>query len=80
MKVVCLWIGWPMSHAKYAAPIEIPSEDRHRFLLFLEAHNLTIRDFLSVIKGEKIPRYLIDKKDFVLASFSGPLYHFEKTR
>jgi len=59
MKVVCMWIGWPMDHAKYTKPYEIPVEDRHRFLLFLEAHNLTIKDFLSVIKGEKVPRTFI---------------------
>ena len=56
LRVTSLWIGWPMSHAKYRTPNEIPSEDRHRFLLFLESHNLTIKDFLSVINGEKIPR------------------------
>ena len=56
LKVSCLWIGWPMTHAKYSMPSEIPVEDRHRFLLFLEAHNLTIQDFLSVLRGEKVPR------------------------
>ena len=36
---------------------EVPQVDRHKLLLYLEAHNLSIRDFLSVIKGEKLPRF-----------------------
>ena len=35
----------------------MPQVDRHKLLLYLEAHNLSIRDFLSVIKGEKLPRF-----------------------
>ena len=37
---------------------QVPPVDRHKLLLYLEAHNLSIRDFLSVIKGEKLPRFV----------------------
>ena len=33
--------------------------DRHKLLLYLEAHNLSIKDFLNVIKGERVPRIFI---------------------
>ena len=32
--------------------------ERHKLLLYLEAHNLSVKDFLSVIKGEKLPRFV----------------------
>ena len=38
--------------------LQVPHVDRHKLLLYLEAHNLSIRDFLSVIKGEKLPRFV----------------------
>ena len=37
--------------------LQVPPVDRHKLLLYLEAHNLSIRDFLSVVKGEKLPRF-----------------------
>jgi len=58
-RVVSLWIGWPKEYASYNHPSEVPPVDRHKLLLYLEAHNLSIRDFLSVIKGEKLPRIFI---------------------
>ena len=37
---------------------KVPPMERHKLLLYLEAHNLSVRDFLSVIKGEKLPRFV----------------------
>jgi hypothetical protein len=56
MQATSLWIGWPREYASYGQPSEVPRADRHKLLLYLEAHNLTIKDFLSVIQGEKVPR------------------------
>ena len=49
-----MWLGWPPSHGSFTSPNQIPTQDRHRFLLFLEAHSLSIKDFVSVIRGEKV--------------------------
>ena len=43
-------------HTTALTRVQVPPDDRHKLLLYLEAHNLSIGDFLSVIKGEKIPR------------------------
>ena len=59
LRVTNLWIGWPKEHKSFKEPAQIPYEDRHKFLLFLEAHNLAINDFLNVIHGEKAPRYYL---------------------
>ena len=48
-------IGENISNASLTR-LQVPPGDRHKLLLYLEAHNLSISDFLSVIKGEKIPR------------------------
>ena len=62
--VTSLWMGWPPQHGVYTKPQEIMSEDRYRFLLFLECHSLSISDFMTVIKGEKTPRtFLPFRKD-----------------
>ena len=72
-RVVSLWIGWPKEYASYTHPnqvsslkfsdkpdnLQVPVGDRHKLLLYLEAHNLSIKDFLNVIKGERVPRIFI---------------------
>jgi len=59
LEVKALWIGWPPEYNSFKEPHEIPDQFRHKFLLFLEAHNLTIKDFVHVIHGEKTPRQFI---------------------
>ena len=63
--------------------LQVPPVDRHKLLLYLEAHNLSIRDFLSVIKGEKLPRFVsmwkISRENHGL-HVSGFSFHSAKTR
>ena len=62
--VSSLWIGWPPKHGVFEKPCDIPQQDRYKFLLFLECHSLSISDFISVVKGEKVPRtFLPFRKD-----------------
>lgn len=58
-RVTNLWLGWPKEHASYNHPRDIPIEERHKLLLFLEAHNLTIKHFLTILAGERNPRIFI---------------------
>ena len=62
--VTSLWMGWPPGYGMFEKPRDILSEDRYRFLLFLECHSLSISDFMTVIKGDKAPRtFLPFRKD-----------------
>jgi len=59
LRVTNLWVGWPKEHKTFAHPRDIPVDERHKLLLFLESHNLTIKDFLSILAGERSPRIFI---------------------
>lgn len=59
LRVTNLWLGWPKEHGSYTHPRDIPVDERHKLLLFLESHNLTIKDFITILAGERNPRIFI---------------------